>query len=172
MIWEYSDEHCPGRESGWLFVGLFLTFGSWAIKDVNLRLLVPQGRNREKDQDEKWGKSRIVFWVSGSFSPLHSLVTWANKLPLFLFFIFLPLFLKLDCSPVSVSSLPRGSSGALPWVCRPHFPHTVFYLLATVSCHPPLLLFASRLFLFWIFSECCFLSGYTFIKGLIQENNC
>ena len=164
MIWKYSDEHCPGKESGWLAVGLFLTFGSWANKRCQPKALgTPRKKLREKGQDEKWGKSSIVFWVSGSFSSLHSLVTWANKLPV---------FLKLDCRPVSVSSLLRGSFGALQWVCRPHFPHTVFYLLATVSCHPLSLLFASRLFLFWIFSECCFLSGYTFIKGLIQENNC
>ena len=47
---------------------------------------------------------------------------------------------------------------------------TVFSPSATVSCHPPSLLFACRLFLFRIFSKCCFLSGYTFVKGLIQEN--
>lgn len=130
MVLEYSDERCPGSGSGWL-AGSRFVFNFWLVpyKECQPKALgTPRKKLREKGQNEKWRKSIIVFWASGSFSHFHSLVTWANKLPL---------FLKLDCSPVSASSLPRDSSGAIQWVCRPHLPHSL--LSFSYSFLPPTL---------------------------------
>ena len=120
------------RSRVWL-AGCRFVFNLWLVryKECQPKALgTPRKKLREKDQDEKRRKSIIVFWASGSFSPFHSLVTGASKLPL---------FLKLDCSPVSVSSLLRGSSGAFQWVCRPHLPHANL-LSCSYSFLPPTLI--------------------------------